>query len=223
MHTDRDPDPHVDKPPGRRFRAERKRLRLTTVDVAHACGTTESTVFNWEAGRARIPLHTMERLWGLGFNSERVIAGPAKLVSVRDVFGINQPVPDHLLRRHCLEPATAVVFHNPRRAADLMPEGEIVLLAAWVDFEEIAAKPAIVLFRDIRSDSHFLVRVSAKGKRAVLLSVGETEGRIATRDLMDRCEPTGTYCRRLGNKPAQPDGADHEKTLRAVLREGRSV
>ena len=217
MYTDRNQDLLAGRPLGKRFRAERKRLSLSSVAVAHICGTTESTVFNWEAGRARIPLSAAEKLWMHGFDPDRLVSGSVQTVVVRSINGAGLKVPEHLLKRYSLDPSRAVVFHNRSRFDNLLPLGVLCLLAAWVDWEDVRETPAIALFRHLATKKLFLCHVSGRQKKSARLWLGKLGATIQVDRLLGVCQPEGTYCCGIGNRPVEQAGETHEAVLGSVL------
>ena len=84
-----------------RFRSERKRLNMSAVSAAHYCGVATSTVFNWEAGKARIPLAALAILWRRGFDVEGLVQTPMRQIPlpIHRSDGKTLKVSERLLKR----------------------------------------------------------------------------------------------------------------------------
>jgi len=214
MHTDRDEDLKAGELPGKRFRAERLRMGMSSLDVAHICGAMESTVFNREAGRSRIPLHAAEKRWPHGFDPERLVSRSVETELVRDPGGVKWPVPRHLLRRCRLEKNTALVYNNPWRVAELLLAGEGCLTDGGLDLEELTKTPLIVVFRHPKADTEFVCEVSLQKKMTARLSLGKVEGKVSLGKLPEEWDPRGSCRCRIGNEPPGRVRGSHEEGLR---------
>ena len=67
---------------GNRFRAERQRLNLSAGSVADHCQVSQSTVFNWETGKARVPLGAIAQFVNLGFDVQNMLTYPDKETAI---------------------------------------------------------------------------------------------------------------------------------------------
>lgn len=209
----------------RRFRAERKRVGLSATSVAHHCGVTESTVFNWEAGRARVPLSAIARLWRYGFDAEELVKSGIERASV-SMWPVGASptisVPAHLLRRHRLSEVAAFVYHNRAEAAEVAALGDLLVMGAMADedmdiLEEID-RTLLLEPREGGGDA-FLCRVSRSRSRRVKLELGEESGFVNAGLLLQHCSPLGDLAFRLGHQgPFDQEPVAHTERLAAFLR-----
>ena len=63
----------LDSQLGKNLKSERERLGMTTGETAYHCQTSAVTIWNWETGKAKIPLNAIARLIPLGFNLGNII------------------------------------------------------------------------------------------------------------------------------------------------------
>ena len=210
---------------GKRFRGERKRLGMTSAQVAVACSVTEATVFNWEAGKVNMPLAALSCLWEQGFDPEAIIPGEAgKMQSLPSRIGEKRrphQVPAHILARHRVDVMRAFVFHSPARAADLLAEGEVCLMEAfWEDTSFPEDIDAICLLAWRARKAEFVCRVKTTGGKKVSLQLGKERICTSNRQIEAACSFVGRFVCRLGNKPAEKaSGPSHESVFAMLKRE----
>ena len=218
---------------GRRFRKERLRMHLSPEKVASICGCSASAVFAWEAGRSRIPLIAMERLWPHGFDAESVIAGATRYRTIpRYPAGQEEGflVPEHLLNRYGLDRNTAYVYHNQAFAEGLYPAG-MLLAVQWFpeDCRDILEEGECTLLMEVRKDRSTLICKSAPARKgSVQLSLGDHARTVKTDAVLKKCRVIGEIVfpvePRLPDKPAPKT---HLQLLKAVFgppcRHGRTA
>ena len=202
-----------EQPLNRRFRIERKRLNLSVAQVAAICGTTETTIFNWEAGRSRIPLDAVEKLWIHGLDPEKLLGGPVESVETVVVNGRKRKVPSHLLKRYVIEPKYALVFANQNTVAGLVPEGQVCLLNAEFNWEDARQAPCLVLLKYNATNRCFFCQLTLLDKDVVRLSLGKQSMKSGKEEFLRHCWVVGVYRCGLGIDPTSPAGYTHEEAF----------
>ena len=205
-----------------RFKSERERLGLSTAMVGGLCGVSETTVFNWEAGRSRIPLSVLEALWDHGLDPDRLIQSKAGLVALPsrlDDRKLVHKIPQYLLARYGVGRELAFVFHNGSRAANLLPEGELCLMQGFLSSELALQKvDGIVLAKQNKSNSEFICTMKAKLDGEVSLQLGDACCLAPARKVSVECTLLGLFVCRIGNLPAPESQLAHEEVFADVVR-----
>ena len=193
-----------------RFRQERKRLGMGAVDVAYHCGVSSATVFNWEAGSARIPLSAPCALKKHGFDVDRITSGEEGAFVTVDMYPISQGtlrIPEHLLKRHAVYQNTGLVFHLLSQFEDTMPAGQLCLMRRVPSTAEgVRKQGGIFLLRDVRKEKEILCRLENRSKSRIRIEVGGSGATIAASRLFGTAKILGEYVCGLGFRPLSDAG-----------------
>ena len=201
-----------------RFRSERKRLNMSAVSVAHYCNVATSTVFNWEAGKARIPLAALAVLWRHGFDLEGLVKTQMREIPLpihpRDQ-GKTFSVPEHLLHRHQVYPETGFVLHCQSQIGDVIPAGQLCLMQ-WcpTDADVLSEIDGLVMLQDKQGGSEALCHMRSTSKGRVQISLEKLSFSTGAKAFLAKCEIVGEYCCQLGFRPLkQPDQSRNMRRL----------
>lgn len=208
-----------------RFRAERERLDMSTADVAHFCGVSVSSVFNWEAGRARIPLSAIANLWEFGFDPENLVSDAVETVDVPFWPTGRIPkaeVPKHLIHRHLLTGYATFVYHNQAEAAGIAAPGDLLVMGAMPERDPVSLEEEsriMLLDPSGGKGGEFLCKVSRSRPRKVRLELEEEWGFANTAELLRHCEVRGWLAFRLGyHRPFDPSRETHTDRMCSFLK-----
>ncbi len=201
--------PEIENLLAERFRSERKRLNLSAESVAHFCQVSNSTVFNWEARKARIPLSAVALLWRHGLDIQALVRTDMKdahlhLHPVED--GETVAVPRELLLRHGLDENTAFVYQCPSQIGKIMPAGELCLLA-WhpPGREALAEAKGMFLVTSKCNGKEAFCKMEASGSNLLRMALNGRQVMIGQKQFLAHFEILGEYIERLGYRPFTDD------------------
>lgn len=193
-----------------RFRKERQRLNLSFADVAHYCGVSVSSVFNWDAGRAKIPLSAAQSLWEYGFDVEAVVKGteqPVEIPRVADGQDLDEPsgirvVPRHMLLRHGASQQTAFAYLNLPFSDEFAKPGEVLVMkrASNETVPDIAGESVLLFRPDNPGNREFLCEVRPAGRGKIRVRNGKSAYSCGTRTFLGKGNALGVFLYRLGTE-----------------------
>ena len=209
---------------GKRFRKERSRMQFSPEKVATLCGCSASAVFAWEAGRSRIPLIAMEKLWPYGFDVESIIAGAMRYRTIPCYPASREEgvlVPEHLLNRYGLDKHTAYVYHNQAFAEGMYPAG-MLLAVQWLpeDCRDILEEGSCILLVEVKKDKSTLICKSAPARAgSVKISLGDYARTVKTGDILKKCRVIGEIVFEIEpRQPVKPASRTHLQLLKTTFR-----
>ncbi len=192
-----------------RFRSERKRLNLSAESVAHFCKVSNSTVFNWEARKARIPLAAVAILCQHGLDIEALVRTETPEVHIAlhpAGEGRTVAAPHSLLLRHGVHEATCMVYQCPSQIGMVMPAGELCLMGWYpTNRESLADVNGLFLFKSMSSDAEAFCWIEAAGKNLLRLSLNGMQKMVGQKQFITHFVILGEYKARLGYRPVSKD------------------
>ena len=214
-----------------RFRNERKRLNMSAVSAAHYCGVATSTVFNWEAGKARIPLAALAILWRRGFDVEGLVQTPMRQIPlpVHHSDGKTLEVSERLLRRYCAHPESSFVLQCPSPVGSEIPAGQLCLMQWCASDPEVLAEIDGLVLIQLRHkrNSEVMCHLRPAGKGRIRISLNELNLTIGAKAFLAKCEVVGEYLCRVGfepfTSPAQERNMRHFAMLIEEINDTRLV